>query len=167
MNKQELKESLKSKEGFKRIARPFLIFFGRAKKSYEIYHTAEETDILDAKLLARYEYEENKYLIITYSTKGEIASEKLNELKQKAEQFELGTVRFNAAGSNGLSLWRGDWNFTPNEVNEISELGNQDEGIYVEVVADSDKNYNNVPYVVYALKDNKRYFCPVLDYYLN
>ncbi len=169
MNKQDFIESLNNVEGFKKFVKPVFLFFGRkaAQKSFDIYHTAEETSVLEPKLLARFEYEENKYLIIAYSTKGEIAPAKLDELKKQAEQIELGTVRYESVGFGGLMKYRGDWDYQPSKVGTIDSLGNPDKGLYVGAVVDAKKGFNKVPYVIYALKDGKRYFCAVPDYYLD
>lgn len=165
MNREDLKASLDTQNGWKKVAKPFMIFFGRAKASFKIWNEASEKDVLESKVLAKYEYEDNNYYICAFSTNGSISENRLKELKEKAESFDIGNVRYCSLGTNGLSSWLGDR--SDRDDSAIRDLSIPEKGIFVEGVAMINGEDRDIPYVVYAKMGGEKFFCPVPDYYLN
>lgn len=166
MNKQELQQSLGSLAGWKKVARPFLIIFGNAKKSYQKWQTATEKGVVDCHVLAKYEYEDNNYYIIAYTPNGTIAPDVIKKLKAEAEAFDIDAVRYGSSGTDGLKPWIG-YSDADRDDSYIRDLSIPEKGIFVESVAIIDEQDTNIPYVIYAKLENEYHVCAVPDHYLN
>jgi hypothetical protein len=162
--KQEFEASLETIDGWKMVAPKFLLFFGGPKKPFAIYSQSTEKKVVDCNVLAHYKHEESNYYVTAFSTKGEVPIETLAALQDKAQNLDLGSVRFEAVGgNNGLDMWWEDFDGESSDRFPISNnLSDTKNDIYVKIIADIDCQKNYV-FVIYSLHEGKRYFGSVPD----
>lgn len=166
MSKAELEKSLNSLEGWKKINKPFLFIFGGAKKSFPIYELCEEKGVFDNHILHSEEYDDNIYYIYAFSTKGQINEAKLNELKGRVANVDLGTLRCESMGFSDFGLFKGpegSFSYENHSIGELSEIGN---GIFIYPTAEIGDTSVDFPLVVYGKIEDKDYIYPIPNKFL-
>lgn len=164
---KRIEEKLTSKEGFKSIHGGGL--FGRkAKKSFAIWSEAEKKTVLPLYFIHHYVHldEGSKfyYAIYAFSTKGEVDSETLSQLKEAASTIDLGTVRYESFTYTRLELWRGREDSFAQENNTIStSLSDVENGLFafVEALDFGSNAILDKPLVIYAHYNNEDYIYPI------
>lgn len=162
-----IEEKLTSKEAFKSIHGGG--FLGKkAKKSFAIWSEAEKKTILPLHFIRHFVHQDDisrdYYGIYAFSTQGEIDTETLSQLKEKASTIDLGTVRYESFTYTQLELWRGRENSFAQENNTISTyLSDLENGlfVYVEAVGMGSNAILDKPLVIYAHHNQGDYIYPI------
>ncbi|VVS94175.1 hypothetical protein [Desulfoluna spongiiphila] len=166
MEPKELEKSLSSVQGWKMINKPFMFFFGGAKKSFPLYESCEKKGVFKNHKLVTHVYDDNIYHIYAFSINGAFDQGALDELKEKAAEIDLGTIRYENIGYTCLELWRGPEDSFAHENNTITELSDIENGIFVYPTGEIDDTTAEFPLVVYGQKGTDHYIYPVSDKHL-
>lgn len=152
----ELVARFADENGFKK----YIGFLGGklAKKSYELYSSAQERGAAQSYILDTREHEGSHYYLRAISTRGDLDESTLAQLTQAAKLVPLGTVRYegmmaavipDAVGSN-------------DEARDIHALSRLDQGIIVYPVTELNKRAKS-EWALWAIKDGEYYVYPLED----
>ena len=161
MEPNELEKSLSTIQGWKMINKPYMFFFGGPKKSFPLYESCEKKGVFKNHKLVTYVYDENIYHIYAFSAHGALDKDTLDALTQKAEEIDLGTIRYENIGYTCLELWRGPEGSFAEGHNTIAELSDIDNGVFVYPTGEMDDTTAEFPLVVYGQKGTDHYIYPV------
>jgi hypothetical protein len=161
MDAVQFERSLETLDGFKVIFRG-LFGGGRAKSSFEIYHSAQKKGIFDITVLRREKYDDNHYAVMAFSTKGSIDKDTLQIITERANEVPLGTIRYESIGYTKLEDYRGKGpdSAAANETEITSIAGGRDD-LFVFPLWGTSKDALDCPFLIYANKDGKDYIFPV------
>jgi len=145
-------------DGFKK----YIGFLGGklAKKSQEVWDTADEKGAAQSYLLDKREYDGSHYYLRAIATKGDLDEQTLAELSRAATLFPLGTVRYEGSQAAVLPDAVG----SEADARDIHSISRLDEGIIVYPVTELSKkalsNYalwarSGDEYFVYPIEDKK------------
>ncbi|MBK8188624.1 MAG: hypothetical protein IPK77_15965 [Cellvibrio sp.] len=158
-----LESSLKSLDGFEEIMKPFMFFFGRPKAGFDIWSASLVRKALINYKLADYQLRERNgtqfYQVCAFSTKGELSSEYLAQLRHQVRQFSLEVVRRESNGFSLLSHFKQFLFDTPEELS-IIKLSDPKAGIFVFPIATGNK-FINYPVVLYSFAAGAHKYFPV------
>ena len=152
----ELTARFEAPEGFKK----YIGFLGGklAKKSYELYSSAEQRGAAESYILDTREHDGTHYYLRAIGTRGHLDEATLARLTQAVKLVPLGTVRYegmmaatipDAVGSN-------------EEARDIHDLSPLDEGIIVYPVTELTKKARS-SWALWAVKDGQFYVYPLED----
>jgi len=156
---EQLEKSLETLEGFKRISKPFLFFFGGPKPSFEIWSKATFKTVVPNYSLAEYTHDDNFYQIMAFSIRGTLSEDVLGSLRKQAADFPLGTVRFESTMHSSADQLVAMM-FDDDETRDIISLSDVDAGVFV-YPRPTGTQGKEFPLVLYALHEGKHYYLPV------
>lgn len=138
------------------------------KKTFKSYTSATEKGVCKAITLRELTYDENAYRVMAYSTQSDISQKNINELREIVNSADIGTIRFEAHGTNGffpLLNENGDLVFAQNN---LTGLCKQLDDIYLIIVAtQADKKESlDCSQVVYIRNGKQMFHWALADMYI-
>lgn len=156
---EQLEKSLATLEGFKRISKPFLFFFGGPKPSFEIWSKATVKKVVPNYSLAEYSHEDNWYQIMAFNIHGTLDDETLALLRNHTANIPLGTVRYESTMQSSADQLV-ELMFDDDEPGDIISMSDIDAGIFVYPRPTGEKG-KQFPLSLYAFSDGKHYYFPI------
>lgn len=160
----QLEASLGSLDGFKKIMKPFLFFFGGPKPGFEFWSGASVRKVVTNHRLAEYQHEDNFYQIMAFNIQNDIVGDELAELRARAGHFYLGRVRYESSmASSAEKLLVFD--FEDEDRNDIFSMSDPVSGLFV-FPRPTEKAGQSFPLALYAVSEGKRHYYPIKAEYL-
>ena len=133
---------------------------GKAKKAHALWQSAERKGVHDGVELRFATHESFGYVVLAFSERGPLDLPTRETLAAQAEQFPLGTIRYESmAYSSLMPLGWHPVSYDPND-HTIAALGDPYPGVHVLVAVTSPKGADR-PFVAHCVVDGKDYVYPV------
>ena len=149
LDKQSLEQQLSTADFYKKVF-PGMFKSGKRKDAMETWQDAKQRGVTDSVLLREATHGSFIYKVYAFSVKGNIQEEVIQNLKQAVAEFDVNQIRYEAVSVPGyFAVYDKDGQFFQNDY-QIMNLYQEDQGIYIVIVSETEVDELDCPYVVYT-----------------
>lgn len=149
ITKQALEQQLATADFYKKVY-PGMFKSGKRKEALETWNNAVQKGISDSVLLREANHGSFIYNVYAFSVKETIPDEEIEKLKEEVAQYDVNQIRYEAVGVPGyFAVYDKDGNFFQKDY-QIMKLYRKDSGIYVVIIAETEKDELDCPYIAYT-----------------
>lgn len=158
ITKQELEKKLETSEFYKKVY-PGMFKSGKRKDALETWQNAKQRGVVDSILLKEVNHGSFTYNVYAFSVKESIEEKIVEQLKEEVSQFDVNQIRYEAVSVPGyFAVYDKDGKFFQDDY-QIMNLCRKDLGIYIVIVAETEKDELDCPYIAYTFNpDNSLWF---------
>lgn len=148
-DKQSLEQQLETQDFYKKVF-PGIFKSGKRKDALETWENAKQRGVSDSVLLREASNGSFMYKVYAFSVKGDIEKEMIETLKSKVNEFDVNQIRYEAVSVPGyFAVYDKDGKFFQDDY-QIMRLYQEDLGIYIVIVSETEKDELDCPYVLYT-----------------